>query len=587
MHWRTHRPIGLLAIMTVALCAVSAAPGQSQENPKPKPDSRLDRRLAVEVRVADLGSLTEQLSKSLRLPLETDATLGARRVTIHAERTTVRSLQVALAALYRGNWQTIGEGDAALYRITAGASTEAAVSNLRRQRRTTFLNQLLRTEAQLARQRPEVVAASLRGDVGRRMPFLPESTLSQISGGYVNQALLASPLRLGLVDELARTGTTSVPLYRLSPAHQRLLGGLFMERYESGLAGSQISNEASNGALPRGLLDPRVLYIPQARLDYRLVFGDRWSGEVLVTRVGVADNWAAGALHSTLYDLPDYTVLYTTATLPPDTDKALQRDVNVNVDTDKMTWDQALLTVARVGKVNVVSDAFLRPEIFRPNEAGPIIVGTTLGETLSRIADYYGYIWWKQGDWYVFRHRMFGEYERTDVTPSAVRQIAESLSAEKRISGAAIAALAALDPDQLATMHLYARAAGKPFAPISSYDLNELDLARVGLLLYAGLTNAQRELARGSGLPFVLMAPEQQYLFTSTAAERGLVLDPYDRDLWRFRVREEFERERLPAGWAELGELRFAFDYSGADRNAELGIRVPALERKADTAAKK
>jgi hypothetical protein len=327
-----------------------------------------------------------------------------------------------------------------------------------------------------------------------------------------------------------------------------------------------------------------VLYIPQSRLEYRILFGDRWTDDLFVARVGAADNWASAVLPASLFALPDYTSLYPEAVAPDGADPALSRNVNVNFDTDAMGWDQALLRAARAGKVNVLSDSHLRPDVFRPDEKGPIIVGTTLGETLSRLADYYGYIWWKEGDWYLFRNRLFGEYERTAIPPRVSRTVAANLAEDSRLTTPGIAALAGLSSEQLLTMHLFAQAKGMPYAPASDLDLNRIDLARIGLLIYAELTEAQRELARGGGLPFVLLTPAQQYLFVNTAYERGLVLDPYDRDLWRFQARETFGREKFPTGWAQVGHLRFTFDYAGMEREAQLGVRVPTAERNADAA---
>ncbi|MCC2672496.1 MAG: hypothetical protein K0Q72_4968, partial [Armatimonadetes bacterium] len=465
------------------------------------------------------------------------------------------------------------------YKLVSSAELRNQVNRIRLQRRTIFLNRLLQTEYALTRRSPDVVAAAIRQEVARRMPYLPAATLDEISPAYVNQALLVDPLRLGLVDDLSQTGEASVPFYRLSGRHQRLLASLFLERYEDGLSQARLSSneEALNAALPNGVPDPRVMYLPQARLQYRLVFGDRWTGDMMVTRVGTADNWATASLPSTLFAMPDFTDVYQ---LPPQNaaDPVLDKNVNVNVDTDVLGWDQALLAIARAGKINVLSDAYLRPDVFRPEEKGPIVVGTTLRETLDRVADYYGYTWWKQGDWYLFRSKLFGDLERTTVPPRVTRLVSQSLVAGDRLSAEALAALAALTPEQLVTMHLYSRSAGQPFAPAQSYDLNNIELSRVGLMVYSQLTPAQRELARGAGLPFVLLPPQQQYLFTLAAYDRGLILSPYDQELWRFRVREQFEREKLPAGWAQLGNMRFAFDYAGITRTADLGLRAPALE---------
>lgn len=558
-------------------CCGTAAPGSAQT--AARKDTRLDAQLAVEVRAADLAELTDQLSTSLHVPLATDPEAGSQRVTLHAEKTSLASLQRALAALFRASWNSTGEGDAARYKLVSSPLLPGEVARLRLQRRSGFLTRLLQTENAFARGNGAAATATIQKDLARRMPFLPQATLDSITPEYLNQSLLADPLRLGLTDTLVRTGSVSVPLARLSAPHQRLLASLFLERYEGLLSEAQVASteEGGSGTPPPGVPDPRVLYLPQARVEYRLLFGDRWSGDLLLTRVGIADNWAVAALPSSLYSLPDYSSLYQFPAVS-ENDPDLLRPVNVNVDTDAMGWDQALLTVARAARVNVLSDSYLRPEVFRASEKGPIIVGTTLRETLDRIADYYGYVWWKQGDWYLFRNRLFGDFERTAVPVRVTRSISQALSKGDRLSTSALASLAGLTDEQLLSMQLYSDAAGRPFASERAFDLNEVDLARTGLLIYSQLSEAQRELARGTGLPFVLLNQQQQYLFLTSAYDRGVQLNPYERDLWRFRVRERFDRERLPAGWAELGGVRMIFDYAGMARTAQLGIRVPALE---------
>jgi hypothetical protein len=557
-------------------CCGTAAPGSAQT--APRKDARLDAQLAVEVRAADLGELTDQLSSSLHVPLATDPEAGSQRVTLHAEKTSLASLQRGLAALFRASWNSTGEGDAARYKLVSSPLLPGEVARLRQQRRSGFLTRLLQTENAFSRGKGEAATVSIQKDLARRMPFLPQATLDSITPEYLNQSLLADPLRLGLTDDLVRTSAVSIPLVRLSAPHQRLLASLFLERYEGLLSEAQVaSTEEGAGALPPGVPDPRVLYLPQSRVEYRLLFGDRWSGDLLLTRVGIPDNWAVAALPSSLYSLPDYSSLYQFPAVK-ENDPDLLRPVNVNVDTDAMGWDQALLTVARAARVNVLSDSYLRPEVFRASEKGPIIVGTTLRETLDRIADFYGYVWWKQGDWYLFRNRLFGEFERTAVPVRVTRSISQALSKGDRLSTSALASLSGLTDEQLLSMQLYADAAGRPFASDRAFNLNEVDLARTGLLIYSQLTEAQRELARGTGIPFVLLNQQQQYLFLTAAYDRGILLNPYERDLWRFRVRERFDRERLPAGWAELGGVRMIFDYAGTARSAQLGIRVPALE---------
>ncbi|HTE19487.1 MAG TPA: hypothetical protein VK689_14045, partial [Armatimonadota bacterium] len=303
------------------------------------PDARLAREISLEVRAAAVSEVLSRVSAAVGVRAETDARLADQRVTISANNTSVRGLQTALARLFRTTWTVNGEGDTTRYRLQENAVLRTGATRLRSQRQALFLARLLQTEQALGSRTSESVAAALRSGVAARMPYLPRESLADITPDFIRQALLLAPLRLGLVATLARAGSASIPLRALSSRHQRLAVGFFLEQHPpdesiAGAAGGSLTSPT--GGRTRGL-GPLALNHPQARMEYRLVYGDRWTGMLLLTRVGAADTWAEATLPEVLYDVPDYMALYPeTRTRPADPD--VNRRVTLSLDTGGQTW---------------------------------------------------------------------------------------------------------------------------------------------------------------------------------------------------------------------------------------------------------
>jgi hypothetical protein len=204
------------------------------------------------------------------------------------------------------------------------------------------------------------------------------------------------------------------------------------------------------------------------------------------------------------------------------------------------------------------------------------VLGGTLEQTLDRVCDFYGYRWSKQGDWYLFRNRQWIEQERVAVPEPVLRALGLSLGTTEHLTQSDATALAALTDEQLLTLQLFGSAAGRTYASPDEFDYNDVQLIHVGLTLYSQMTEGQRAAAREAGLPYLLMSPVQQYLFASTAHDRGYELTAEEAQGVRFRLTDEFHRERLPAGWAELGSAKMEFAYGhGSPRAVTLAIRAP------------
>ncbi|MFN3648327.1 MAG: hypothetical protein ACK47B_02000 [Armatimonadota bacterium] len=584
--------LACLGLIGALLCAApfraAAQEPEAPDTPIPAPqqpqarelDARLDPRLAarlsLEVRAAGIGETLSSLEAALGVPLSAAPGVGAQRITLYAGDTSLFSIQQALASLLHTRWQPRGEGEQIAYRLLEDTASQARADALRRQRRSLLLNSLLRTAVALQRRPAEAVALELRQEVAARMPELPEEALESITPELLQQTWLLAPVQYGLSQALLRDGGVWVPFQQLSPAHRVLFA-----TFSSGAAGADLAPYYPEEVLTSPL---SPLAQPQARLEYRYLYGDRWAGSLLAIRAGLPNRWAATVLPSALYPIPDYASLYPEAQVRPG-DPALQNGVNVTIDTEALSWDQAITLLAERAGLNVLSDSYPRPDVFRTPGTAPVIVGTTVGATLDRLASHYGYVWWRLGDFYVFRHRYWAEEQRVAVPEELLQWVGAGVSGG-RLATDRITGLAHLTDEQLLTLNSYGRAAGRGVAPPEAFDLDQMQLAQRALSLFSGLTPAQKELARSTGISALQLDPSQRQALLAIAYERALPVALTTLEQWRFRVSDAFRRERLSAGWAELGTVRFLFDYGNAGAaSAELAVRAPAVEAPAATDA--
>jgi len=581
------RRLTKLSLLAAAMALAGAAGRSAAQQPDARTDARLERPVSVEGRSADVRDVVTRLSDALDVEMTAQPATAGRRVTLYANKASLFSIQQALAALYHARWQKFGEGDQSRYELVNNTQLQAQADRIRQTRRAEFVNRLLQTEADLRRRDPEAVAAEFRLDVSGRVPDLSGRPMEDLTPDFLRQSLLLAPLRMGMTGALARNGGVWAAFGDLPAGHQQLLADFYLYRedpnagraaVEASGNGERVEGAAETVRASEGVLGPQVLDYPQARLEYRVLYGDRWTGPVLLARVGSSDNWATAMLPSVLFDLPDYATLYPEAAFHPG-DPMLDRNLNVRIDTAALTWDQAIATIGRAAGINVLTDSYLRPSVFRPKGPSPIIVGTTIRETLDRTARYYGYAWWRHGDFFLFRHRQWAEEQRVSPPERVTQAISASLADGGRLGSADWKALSGLTDEQLLTLNLYAKAAGRPYVPADSLDLNEIQL-QLGLMMAGQMTDSQLSMARRDGLPYYRMSDAQQQLFVYAAYDRGLPIMWEEATRWRWRIDENFSRQRLPAGWAEAGDARFTFDFGPAGRRTtDLSLRVPAAER--------
>jgi hypothetical protein len=584
--WSLWIAAGLLAAAG-AFGPVTAQPDPGGEpdlrqGPDPRFDRRLSREVSLEVRSAALGDVVDRLASALKMDLETEPGATDPRISVYARKTTVFSLQQALAALFHTEWQRLGAGERARYRLLNSNPLDEQAGRLREQRHAGFLKRLLEMEQTVRLRNARTVVDEVRASLASRYPDLPEESLSAITPAYLRQTLILNPLRGALSRTLLRTGTAWTWFQNL-PAHQQAaLANFYVLRQLSGAPDARVTGPAT---APRsgGQFYPeeiaQVLDAPQARVEYRLLYGDRWTGTLLMARIGASDNWATVLLPSSLFELPDYASLYPEAQARPG-DRELRRNLNVRIDTATQSWDQALAVIAKAAGISVLTDSFPRPVVFRSPGADPVIVGTTVAETLDRVTEYYGYVWWRLGDFYLFRSRMWADEARAAVPDRLLQSLARSMVESGRLSPEDLEDIAALTDEQLLTLYFHGHAAGRVSLPEDRFDLDEIQLIRAGLTLLSQMTDDQRAAARGSGLPFSLMTPAQQFVMTSVAYDRGLPTDPFFQQWWRFQVSESYGDQRLATSRIAAGKLGLAFDFRQAGLlETELPLRATLVEK--------
>ncbi len=572
--WPARAGIGLAA---AALCAVTSSRAQ-QAPPAAPADERLSRAVSIQARAADVAGVLAQLSRSVGVQMDAEGDAAEQRITLYATNTRIQSLQSALAELLHTRWRPSGDGPSPRYRLAENAALQAQAERLRLSRRATFLARLLQTEQAMRLGDPGVLAESARAGILARFPSYPQEILSDVTPDMLQQSFLLAPMRLGITRVVQQGGSAWVLLRSLPQAYQQLLIDFAARAMPANADPTVTAQDADAQALRQATLT-QVLSNPQARVEYRLLFGDRWTDTVMLVRIGESDHWATALLPAILYDLPDYSVLYPQAQQRI-RDPEFDRQLGVKIDTNVLSWDQALSLISRTAGINAISDSYPRPDVFRGEGPGPILTSGTLEQTLDSVASYYGYVWWHRNGWYYFRNRLWTEQNRVSVPQRLLQELGAGLARDEHLPPAALASLAALTDEQLLTLHLSGRAGGRTYAPLDAFDLNEIQLAHAGLTLFGQMTEQQRTLAQGVGLPYNLLSPMEQYLFASTARDRGILPENDDPERWRFRLTDSFYRERLPAGWAELGSVRLQFDYGGAGvRTAELALRAPAVGR--------
>jgi hypothetical protein len=524
------------------------------------------RKFALEVRAAAVGEVASRLGSALGVPLSVEAPLAEQRIMARAAETTLTEVMRASGQLLGSAWEASPTGG---HRLPRGAAMETAAAQLVADRRSGLLRRLLAIGLAMGRSTAPSYPAQLRASLAERRPDLPPDLLQEVDADYLSYTLLLGPLHGALERSLTGAGFAALPVRSLSSAYQEL-AVRFLANHLAGAGAGGASPPDPATALQHAIL---TLNQPQARLEYRLFYGDEWAEELVVIRAGSPDHWATATLAGVLAALPDGRSLYPQAEAAA-TGEELGRPVPQSIPLAGQSVDQVLSALANAQGLQVMADSYARPPVFRPQPPGEIRAGTTVREALDIVARAYGYFWWKQDGWYLFRHRLWPEEARVAVPDSLLRSLGEVARAGNRLDHDSLALLAELSDEQLLSLNLAGRAEGRPTAPVAALELGQLDLARRGLQFYRSLTSPQRELAIGTGLPFSYLFPNQQREFAVLAYDYGYPVDPDAADSLSFRLAQSFASG---AGGALNGMLVFQFALApGVTRTAKLSLRLPA-----------
>jgi hypothetical protein len=572
----------IAAGMVVALlgpCA-TAAPARDAARPAAGRAARgaaLEKELAIDVRSAPLadvvegmaaaGGVTLRLGRALKPSTSTGA--GDQRITLYADRASVGDFQHVVAALLRLQWTqdepearsggqaSTGRSRALSYTLDEDPQARSQASALRRRQANHFLNGVQATAAAVASPASSATyARHLRDTFGRGHPEFDARTLEKIDVDFLRQALLATPLTLSLRSQLTQSRWISFPLGWLDDAHAALMTAFLYGEPGAGAA------EGQAAALLR---NADALAQTGARLQYRLVFGDRWTDTLLVTQVGAPGNWRTAILPSILYRDEDGSAIYPESRKRSG-DASTWRRLPPRFQPVAGSWDDTLVRLARAMKINVASDSYLRPQIFDIDQKASEVAGLPLRDALDRLCRAYGMFWWRDGDWYLFRSRTWVEEENVAVPDRFLRRWTESVRQDGSLSADDLDLLGTLGDEQIMTLNLLAASspvggvADGTGAVLSALDLDGAWLAQAGLLLFRSLAPAQRQLALNGGLPALWLAPTQQQFFAAVAAELGFAPEPAALSEWGFAIEQRFPRtpgERGPVSGAVSLVWRF------------------------------
>ncbi len=499
------------------LLAAPAAPGAVAPTAPP------EKAIAVDVRSAPLGEVLDRASAAAGARLSATGPAGDQRVTLYAARTTAGELRDALRDLLRLRVTRHGAEEAARDTLSLDPSLAAQAEGWRLRQADTMLRAVVRAADAYTTGQEAATVRATRERFDQAHPEFPEAARAAIDINYLRQSLLLAPLPPMARGQLTRSGWLSFPLEWLSPGQQMLLAAF--ARGGPGRAGVDETPWQSG--------------VTGARAQYRLLYGDRWTDQMLVMQVGTPGAWTTAMLPSILFRQRDAASLYPqAATLPDDPD--VWRRLPPRFEMAGKDWDSVLTQLAATMQIRLAADSYARPWLFNTDRPLPELAGIPLRDALERLCRERGYFWWKQNGWYMLRSRNWVEESRVAVPDRLLRDWLASARASGALAEADLLQMASLTDEQLLTLNMRCRAPDDLQFLGEGFDPDEAALFSNALLLYRGLPPAQRELSLTGDLPALWLPPAQQNLFAAIAAQTGTPLLSEEAESWSFRLRQEF-----------------------------------------------
>ena len=507
-------------LLSLPASAAPAAPAADAGRERPAPQ---ERAIAITVRSAALAEVLTRAAAATKVSLTAAAPAGDQRITLHAGRVTVGELQGALRDLLRLRVSRRGAEAEERYTLSPEPDLAAGAEAWRLRQADALLQGVIRTSSAFAAGRATETVRAMRDRFRRDHPAFPEETLDALDAGYLRQSLLLTPLTLTMRGQLTRSGWVSLPFGWLPPADQTLLATFG----QTGAGRATLSDAFSQDAW----LGPRV--------QYRLLYGDRWTDRMLLAQVGAPEAWSSAMLPFILFRQKDDAALYPQAAERAD-DPEVWRRLPPRFEVAGKSWDAVLVDLAKTMQIKLAADAYARPWLFNNDLPLPEIAGIPLRDALDRLCQQHGYFWWKQNGWYFLRSRTWVEESRVAVPDRLLRGWLASIRAEGALTGQDLMEMMTLSEEQLLTLQIQAREPGEVEFLGTGFNPDQAALLASSFLLYRGFPPAQREVATSDRLPALWLPPAQQNLFAAVAAHYRMPLLPDEADTWSFRFRQEF-----------------------------------------------
>jgi hypothetical protein len=549
------RYLPLSLILMMAPTALRAAPAAEPGPPRP---------LAIDIRNATLSSVVSQMAAVSDVKMRVEPDLGDERVTLYAPRTNAEEFQRALATLFGYRWSAEGSAENRVRVLERNPEFTQRVLALQRRQLTHFLRRLRETASAMATGSGAETVQQLREELQRRQPGIDAEVLKDLNADFLRQSLLIAPLTLTMQEQLARAGWASMPFYWLSAPHQQLLARF-----------------AAQGGLREQLgLSPGAgeVSLPNSRVTYRLLYGDRWTDTLLWVQVGTPGEWATALVPSILFRQEDGSGAYPQAKLRPD-DPDVWRRTPGRLNIAGKSWEEILTELGAAMNLKIASDSYLRPDVFEPNVTTHAIAGIPLRLALDQLTQDRGMFWWKEEGWYYLRSRTWSEESRVAVPDRLLVAWTRAIRETGRLTPGNLEELGDLSEEQLLTLNLMARAPQQPAPHLTAFDPNKASLAATSLLMFRTLIPVQREQALAAdGLSALWMSPAQQNLFTAVATEYGYVLEPDEADSWGFAVEQAWNAP--PPTQPVSGRIRLRWSFGpGLEESAEIYLSDALLLR--------
>ncbi|MFN3649892.1 MAG: hypothetical protein ACK47B_09935 [Armatimonadota bacterium] len=498
------RPLALILLLAIGFAAGTSASRAAEPEAGLEGDSRLRRRVSLEVRHAPVDEVVQQVAQQSGVSLQVSGDAADLRITGLVSEVPLGGFMAQLGTLLNLTWRRAGNVEAE-YSYTLLA-TDADRARLAAEQRANWMR---------LKQRMQRLIRALGGagdPVAERFAALPA-----IRGSV--QMLAALPPTW--FDELLKAGRLQIRAADMTPAQQQALRTLQESRRSALLSLPPSDAEMPNTPAHTNPAPPAHVGV-ELEIDRRFGDGDR--ARVLLRVIDASGRGGGVGLQDVPRPIPD---ALSEARHFGSRRIALQPSRPLQLPSGAVRWEETLLLFARENRINVLSDAFDPDHARTPSPSPPQAESADPPDRrLDQLCYPYDYTWnaagplvlFRQRDWYFERERQIPERLAREWRKSARQRGSYSLDE--------LAGMAELPGAQRLKLRAYAG------TEAASTVLRFRNL----LVLWARLSAEQKAMAQSAGLPVERVGMGLHPLLLSLAQRVRPESREFARSLSRIRV---------------------------------------------------